>query len=216
VSGWARAHGWLDELFVGTTASPEKYNPPRLNINPDAAAQTPPGIRALWESDEWRRLVASDDLKSSPLMAAPALAPADMAAPGSGAKRGLLDAVLALSVPASVLGDLESHLPAVPEDQEEARALTYEFYSAQRVQLATLPRGVLERVASVARGCEAGSSMWDVLEPLRGVRPVNGGPGWDEEAVMGLRALDLYISAGGGDEDDEAMEDAMNNAAGAA
>jgi len=174
------------------------------------------GIKALWDSGEWQQLIAAPDLKSSPLMTHPPLDASDMQRPGSGAKRGLLDAVLALSVTEEVLQDLEAHLPPVPADQEEERALAFELYSAQRVQLAALPRAVLERVCSCARGCEAGGDMWEVLAPLRALRPVNGGPGWDEDAVMGLRALDLYISMDGGGGDDEEMEDAANNAVGAA
>ena len=31
--------------------------------------------------------------------------------------------------------------------------------------------------------------MWDVLAPLRAVRPVFGGPGFDEDLIMDLRQL---------------------------
>lgn len=171
----------------------------------------PLGIHSLWTSGDWRRLLASDDLATSPLMSAPSLTAADAQLPGSGARRGMLDAVLSLSAPGEVLQDAELYLPAVPQDQEMERQYAFEFYSAQRVQMCTLPRELLDRVCSCWPGCEAGESMWEVLEPLRRVRPVNGGPGWDEEAVMGLRALDVYISAGPVDE--EAMGDAANNAA---
>ena len=38
-----------------------------------------------------------------------------------------------------------------------------------------------------------GSDFWDVLEPLRVLRPVNGGPAWTEEAVMDLRLLNFEL-----------------------
>jgi alkylhydroperoxidase family enzyme len=201
---------------------------------PFACANTPPplrrpspGIRALWESGEWQSLLGAPDLAASPLMAAPA-APAAPPA-GAGARRGLLDAVLALSVTQDVLMDADAHLPAVPEEEEEARALAFEFYSARRTQLAALPRELLARVASCARGCEEGADMWEVLAPLRAVRPVNGGLGYDEALVVQLRGTEaIYLDVGGGSEeeggggsggkegDDEAREDAANNAAAAA
>jgi hypothetical protein len=138
-------------------------------------------------------------------MAAPP--PPPPAAPGEGARRGMLDALLALSVTEEVLQDLDAHLPPLPEDQEEERQLAFEFYSAQRTQLSALPRPLLERVCGAAPA--AGGSMWDVLAPVRAVRPAHGGRGWDLGVVEGLRALDVYITAGGDEGDDEA-----NNAAG--
>jgi hypothetical protein len=176
------------------------------------------GIRALWASGGWQALLGAPDLRGSPLMAAPPL-PSPLP-PGSGARRGLLDAVLALSVTEDVLMDADAHLPAVPEAEEEARALAYEFYSARRTQLAALPRPLLDRVAGCARRCEEGADMWAVLAPLRTVRPVNGGPGYDEGLVVQLRGTEaIYLDVGGcpeeGDEE-EAREDAANNAAGAA
>ncbi|GBF99338.1 hypothetical protein Rsub_11750 [Raphidocelis subcapitata] len=169
-----------------------------------------PGIRALWESGEWRATVAAPAVASSPLLAAPPLGPAEASAPGAGARRGMLDALMLLSVPEEVLRDMDLYLPPVPEDQELERQYAFELYSSQRMQLATLPPQLLERVVS---GPAKGERFGGVLEPLRRLRPVNGGPGWDEDAVLEIRALDIFISAGGGEEDEE---DAMNNAAAAA
>lgn len=36
--------------------------------------------------------------------------------------------------------------------------------------------------------------MWDVLAPVRAVRPVNGGPGYDRELVLDLRTLNFELS----------------------
>lgn len=140
-------------------------------------------------------------------MAAPDVSPSDMAAPGAGARRGMLDALMSLSVTDEVLQDFEANLPPIPEDQEAERQYAFEFYSAQRTQLSALPREILDRVCGCMPGCEAGSSMWEVLEPLRDARPARGGKGWDEDLVMQLRALDVYITAGDAEEGDgDAME----------
>lgn len=177
--------------------------PPPLRPAPRA------GIHALWQSGGWRQLLASEDLAASPLMSSPPLALADMTKPGAGARRGMLDAIMSLSVPMEVLADMDAALPPVHEDQEAARALAFEFYGAQRTQLSALPAALLERVAGVWPGCGAGS-FGEVLAPVAAVRPVNGGKGYDEDVVLQLRALDLYF--GGGPE--EGGEEAMNNAAG--
>jgi hypothetical protein len=42
----------------------------------------------------------------------------------------------------------------------------------------------------VAGACEG------LLQPLRVIRPVNGGPGWDMDVVMQLRALNCDLSGG--------------------
>jgi hypothetical protein len=154
-------------------------------------------------------MLAAPAVAGSPLLAAPQLGPADAAAPGAGARRGVLDALMLLSVPEEVLRDMDLYLPPVPEDQELERQYAFELYSSQRMQLATLPPQLLERVVS---GPAKGARFSGVLEPLRRLRPINGGPGWDEGAVMDIRALDIFISAGGGEDEEEAM----NNAAAAA
>lgn len=35
--------------------------------------------------------------------------------------------------------------------------------------------------------------MWDVLSPVREVRPVNGGPGYDRDLVLDLRTLNFEL-----------------------
>lgn len=144
-------------------------------------------------------------------MSAPGPAGESGAGAGSGAKRGLLDAVMGLSVTGEVLADLERCLPAVPEGpEEEERALVYEVYSTQRAQLAALPRAVLSRVAS---GAPRGSEFWDALAPVRGVRFVGGGRGWSDEVVAALRALAIEVGPPG-EGAAEAEEARANNAAG--
>lgn len=85
-----------------------------------------PGLQRLWESGEWRALLAgggSDGdgnadpaalLASSPLLTAPPIDPSSVLSPQAGVKRGLLEALLSNSVTEEVLADLGSQLPPVP------------------------------------------------------------------------------------------------------
>jgi hypothetical protein len=92
-----------------------------------------PGIQRLWESGEWRAMLAAADggstpssssdtdaadpatlLASSPLLQAPLVDASAMLSPQAGAKRGLLEALLSNSVTEEVLEDLDRSLPAVP------------------------------------------------------------------------------------------------------
>ncbi len=70
---------------------------------------------------------------------------------------------------------------------QEAYEWTAEIWSSTRMQLAALPR---EQLSDVCGGVP-GVDMWDVLQPLRELRPVNGGPGWSSDLGMDLRALNF-------------------------
>eukprot|EP00878_Enallax_costatus_P015258 GHUV01015976.1.p1 GENE.GHUV01015976.1~~GHUV01015976.1.p1 ORF type:complete len:167 (+),score=25.34 GHUV01015976.1:593-1093(+) len=159
----------------------------------------PPGLQDLWNYSRWQNMVGLDGVQSpnSPLMQAPRLEHTDMAAEGAGAKRGLLESVLALSMPPEVVDDLQDVLPPVPDNQVDARQCTWEIYGTYRMQLASLPDELLNQVCS---GVKEGSSMLSVLEPLRQLRPVNGGPAWNEEVVMHLRTLNFDLSGGPSEE----------------
>jgi hypothetical protein len=85
-----------------------------------------PGLKRLWESGEWRALLAAADasstaaddpatlLASSPLLTAPAVDPSSITSPQAGTKRGLLEALLSNSVTEEVLADLDNHLQPIP------------------------------------------------------------------------------------------------------
>jgi hypothetical protein len=62
------------------------------------------GLEELWNNSAWQEMVGPEGLSSSssPVMHAPAVDAAAMQQPGAGAKRGLLEAVLQLSVPTEV------------------------------------------------------------------------------------------------------------------
>eukprot|EP00882_Tetradesmus_deserticola_P031870 GHRQ01036048.1.p1 GENE.GHRQ01036048.1~~GHRQ01036048.1.p1 ORF type:complete len:147 (+),score=78.92 GHRQ01036048.1:141-581(+) len=137
-------------------------------------------------------MVGPDGLSSSssPVMQTPRVDHAAMQQPGAGAKRGLLEAVLQLSVPPEVLQYVQDVLPPVPDEQVEARQITYETYSTFRMQLAALPEPLLQQVCGSVRAC----TLQELLQPLRAIRPVNGGPGWDMDVVMQLRTLNFDLS----------------------
>lgn len=89
-----------------------------------------------------------------------------------------------------MLQDVQDVLPAVPDDQAEARDTTFEIYSTFRMQLAALPDSLLQQVC----GAQKGSSVQDLVQPLRQIRPVNGGPAWDKNVVMQLRTANFDLS----------------------
>jgi hypothetical protein len=93
-----------------------------------------------------------------------------------------------------VLQDVQDVLPPVPDEQAEARQITYETYSTFRMQLAALPEPLLQQVCSAVKGC----TLQELLQPLRAIRPVNGGPGWDMDVVMQLRTLNFDLSGAAG------------------
>lgn len=89
-----------------------------------------------------------------------------------------------------VLQDVQDVLPPVPDEQAEARQITYEIYSTFRMQLAALPEPLLQEVCGAVKG----TTLQQLLQPLRAMRPVNGGPGWDMDVMMQLRTLNFDLS----------------------
>jgi hypothetical protein len=90
-----------------------------------------------------------------------------------------------------VLQDVADVLPPIQDaDQEVAHQWAFEVYSSIRMQLAVLPDALLQQVCGAVQGC----SMDEVLQPLRQLRPVNGGPGWSEEIGWQLRGLNFDLS----------------------
>jgi hypothetical protein len=106
----------------------------------------------------------------------------------AGVHRALAESVLGLRAPGQVVQDMARLLGPVPYQHQTAYAMTSEIYGTCRMLLAPLERDLLEQVVS---GC--GCDFYDILEPLRKVRPVNGGPGWSEELVHELRTLNFQL-----------------------
>ncbi len=65
-----------------------------------------PGLQRLWQDGTWQGMVDAQQLPDSCLMGPAQLPPEVMSEPGAGAKRGLLEALLQLSVTQEVCGVL--------------------------------------------------------------------------------------------------------------
>lgn len=148
-----------------------------------------PGLKHLWESGKWRELVGggSGDLGASQLLACPRL-PAPDTDPQYGLRRGLMEAMLRLSVTREVLADVDQVLGPVPPREGLAVEAIREVYGSPRMQLASLPREVLD-VAVKGLGCD----FHEVLQPMRDIRPMHGGPGYSEDMVMYVRGLNFEL-----------------------
>jgi hypothetical protein len=142
-----------------------------------------PGMRALWQRGGWRTMVAGGLLESPKGPRTPET-PEEM-----GVRRALLDGVIRLSCRIDVQQDVRRVLGPVPPESHEAYSLAHELYGTTRMLLAVLDRRQLAEVC-VGWNCD----MWDVLAPVRAVRPVNGGPGYDRELVLDLRTLNFELS----------------------
>ena len=141
-----------------------------------------PGMSKLWESQSWSN-IAND------AVTAPTTRPEDERPESFGVRRALFDGVIRLTCRADVTYDAAMTLGPPPPESMDAYELTSELYGSTRMLLATLTREQLKQVCSGWR-CDP----WDFLEPLRNVRPCNGGPGYDEELVMHLRTLNFELS----------------------
>ncbi|GIM17301.1 hypothetical protein Vretimale_19829, partial [Volvox reticuliferus] len=88
----------------------------------------------------------------------------------------------------NVISDLESVLGPVPERQMQSYTSIQEVYGAPRMQLASLPRDMLKKLVE-GLGCD----FYEVLQPLRDIRPLNGGPGYSDDMVMYVRGLNFEL-----------------------
>lgn len=104
-------------------------------------------------------------------------------------KRALAEAVISLRAPAVVVQDMMHHLGPVPAAHMDAYRMTAETYGTSRMLLAVLEQDLLSKVV-----CDFDSNFYDVLQPVRHVRPVNGGPGYSEGLLGDLRALNFELS----------------------
>lgn len=141
------------------------------------------GMQALWDSGGWRGMVEHG------LLDAPCAPRSPETAEETGVRRALLEGVIRLSCRADVQQDVRRVLGPVPAGSQEAYSLAHELYGTTRMLLAVLDPGQL---AEVCQGWQC--DMWDVLTPVRAVRPVNGGPGYDKELVLDLRTLNFEIA----------------------
>ncbi|KAH7620700.1 hypothetical protein NADE_003313 [Nannochloris sp. 'desiccata'] len=141
------------------------------------------GMRRLWATDGWREVIASGALEL-PKHCGQGESPEQI-----GVRRALFDGVIRLTCRIDVTNDIYETLGPPPEESFGVYDLTHELYGSSRMLLATLGKDQLEEVCQGWR-CD----MWEVLTPLREIRPVNGGRGYEEELVMQLRQLNYEIT----------------------
>jgi hypothetical protein len=143
------------------------------------------GMRHLWAGGRWPELVAGGEvLKMPDVEAARSREPPERL----GVRWALFRAVLRLTFRPDVNRDERAVVGPVPPELRHVYALAGELYGSSRMLLAVLDRDQLGEVCS-GWGCD----FYDVLAPLRAVRPVNCGPGYDEELVLALRTLQFEI-----------------------
>lgn len=143
------------------------------------------GMRHLWEGGRWRQLMAGGELLRMPDVeaAAAAEAPERLAV-----RWALFRAVLRLTCRPDVIRDVRAVVGPVPPHLKHVYCLTAELYGSSRMLLAVLNP---DQLAEVCQGWRC--DFYNVLAPLRAVRPVNGGPGYDEELVLELRTLQFEL-----------------------
>lgn len=181
--------GVADEVCRGVVDIGPGRGPPQSVVIVVGAAHVP-GLEALWTSGDWRVLLGAEQVQESPLVqpcGAEELR-AVVEGPDGGVKRALLERTLALSVSEEVLIDLERYLPPVPPHQLESYQWCSEIYGSPRMWLAPLPEPLLRQICG-GYHCD----MNQVLEPLRALRPVNGGPGWHPDIALSLRSLNFEL-----------------------
>lgn len=141
-----------------------------------------PGMSRLWNEGIWQHI--AEQASEMPDVKAEDEEPRSF-----GIRRALFDGVIRLTCRPDVSYDAAMTLGPPPAASMDAYELTSELYGSTRMLLATLDREQLKTVCSGWR-CDP----WEFLEPLRNVRPSNGGPGYDEELVMQLRTLNFELS----------------------
>lgn len=140
------------------------------------------GMSRLWEANTWSTI--AEDACS-----VPHAGPEEKEGESFGIRRALFDGVIRLTCRPDVTYDAAVTLGPPPANSMDAYELTSELYGSTRMLLATLDREQLKAVCSGWR-CDP----WELLEPLRAVRPCNGGPGYDQDLVMNLRTLNFELS----------------------
>lgn len=144
------------------------------------------GMQQLWKGDAWRDVIENEKVLDVPVGATTSSEGETPAK--SGVRRALFDGVIRLTCRADVSTDISETLDPPTGEALEAYLMTSEIYGSSRMLLATLNEDQLAEVCGGWR-CD----MWEVLQPLRSVRPVNGGKGYDQELVVQLRMLNFEL-----------------------
>jgi hypothetical protein len=139
------------------------------------------GIQRLWRDGSWRQIIEAGVMEIPNRVDGE---PPEV----SGVRRALFDSVIRLTCRGDVMQDIEITLGGVPAEASDIYDLSRELYGSSRMLLAVLDK---DQLHGVCRGWRC--NMWEILTPLREVRPVNGGPGYDKELIMQLRTLNYEI-----------------------
>lgn len=140
------------------------------------------GMSRLWRSGEWRDI--ADRATLAPTKSIKEEEPSQF-----GVRRALFDGVIRLTCRPDVSYDAAQTLGLPPTASMPAYEMTGEIYGTTRMLLATLDK---DQLAEVCGGWQC--DPWEILEPVRNVRPCNGGIGYDNELVMQLRMLNFDIA----------------------
>lgn len=104
-------------------------------------------------------------------------------------QRALAEAVVGLRGSNMVVNAMVKELGPLPPDEMEYYLITSETYGCCRMLLAALEQDLFNQVVA-GQGCD----FWAELQPLRDLRPVNGGPGHDLGILIALRELNFDLS----------------------
>ena len=80
-------------------------------------------------------------------------------------------------------------LGPIPKAHREDYLITSETYGCCRMLLAPLEKSLFDQVV-----CGRGCNFWEELQPLRDIRPVNGGKGFDLGLLVQLRELNFDLT----------------------
>lgn len=101
----------------------------------------------------------------------------------------MAEAAVGLRGSGLVVNAMIQSLGQIPKDEVESYMITSEIYGCCRMLLATLDKETFHQVVT-GTGCD----FWAELQPLRDLRPVNGGPGHDLGLLIELRELNFDLS----------------------
>ena len=168
-------------------------------IYEEAALQGTPGVVvAVVGSDHlagverrWEEMVASGGKSRASAEEIDALLTApETTRENVGARLAIMQRLLGLRCTESLVSDafeaLDADMNTLEGDEIIAFNATSEIYGAPRMLLAAAAEAD-EAAFDAAVGSAKGVDFKKELEPMRAVRPANGGVGWSEEAIVWLR-----------------------------
>ena len=178
------------------------------------------GVRSLWESGEWRRVLEDEEAAAAAeampeegaggggggkhLASSPARRHVSLsAAEDLGLRRALVDELLWTTATAGSAEEVDPEAfggafinkgETGEEEREEEKAQRAFALTTELYGTARMQLALLDSRSefdAVVSGWRC--DFWEVVEPLRAVRAANGGRGFDEVLVMSLRGLNFIF-----------------------